>query len=90
VRTHFDRLRRDKLITAERDHGNGPWRYELPEELTESPSPFNTLPPAQELNVQRENDQGDTCAGHRPPVSGRRSGQAWSGVLGRHTTLDRR
>jgi len=60
VRTHFDRLRRDKLITAERDHGNGPWRYELPEELSESSSPFNALPPAQELNVQQENDQGDT------------------------------
>jgi len=60
VRTHFDRLRRDGLITAERDHGNGPWRYELPEELTDLSSPFHALPPAQGLVQQRDNDQGDT------------------------------
>ena len=29
VRTHFDRLRRAGLITAEREVGNGPWRYEF-------------------------------------------------------------
>ncbi len=27
VRGHFDRLRRDGLITAERDTANGPWRF---------------------------------------------------------------
>ena len=49
VRTHFDRLRHDGLITAEREHENGPWRYELPEELTDASSPFRDLPPAREL-----------------------------------------
>ncbi len=50
VRTHFDRLRRTGLITAEREHGNGPWRYELPEELTDVACPFGALPPGEELN----------------------------------------
>ncbi len=50
VRTHFDRLRRDGLITAEQEHRNGPWRYELPEELTDASSPFRDLPPIQELH----------------------------------------
>lgn len=51
VRTHFDRLRRDGLITAERDHGNGPWRYELPEELTDASCPFRSLPPVTSLQT---------------------------------------
>ena len=50
VRTHFDRLRHDGLITAEREHENGPWRYELPEELTDATSPFRDLPPARGLD----------------------------------------
>jgi len=49
VRTHFDRLRREGLITAEREQGNGPWRYELPEELADGPSPFRNMPPVGEL-----------------------------------------
>jgi hypothetical protein len=49
VRNHFDRLRRDGLITAERAHRNSPWRYELPEELTDVSSPFGDLPPTSEL-----------------------------------------
>ena len=53
VRTHFDRLRREGLITAEREHGNGPWRYELPEELTDASSPFRDLPPARDLDRSR-------------------------------------
>jgi len=51
VRTHFDRLRRDGLITAERNHGNGPWRYELPEELTDASCPFRSLPPVASLRT---------------------------------------
>lgn len=53
VRTHFDRLSREGLITAEREHGNGPWRYELPEELTDATSPFRDLPPATDLDRSR-------------------------------------
>jgi hypothetical protein len=49
VRTHFDRLRREGLITAEREHGNGPWRYALPEELADGSSPFHNMPPVEQL-----------------------------------------
>lgn len=45
VRTHFETLQRRGLVTASREHNNGPWRYELPEALTESGSPFAGLPP---------------------------------------------
>jgi len=34
VRTHFDGLRKTGLISGERDSGNSPWRYRLPEELS--------------------------------------------------------
>ena len=49
VRTHFDQLRCQGLITAERDAANGPWRYELPDELCCSASPYENLPSAEEL-----------------------------------------
>jgi len=49
VRTRLDRLRRDGLITAEREHANGPWQYLLPAELTDASSPFRNLPSASEL-----------------------------------------
>jgi len=49
VRTHFDRLRRSGLITAERELGNGPRRYELPEELADAAYAFDALPPVREL-----------------------------------------
>jgi hypothetical protein len=49
VRGHFDRLRQEGLVTAERDTTNGPWRYEVPEELSDAPSPFSELPTAHEL-----------------------------------------
>jgi hypothetical protein len=52
VRTHFDRLHRAGLITAEREPSNGPWRYELPEELTSTPSVFRNLPSAEELAAE--------------------------------------
>ena len=52
IRTHFDVLRRQGLITAERDHSNGPWRYEIPEELWKHGSLFANLPAAQELEAQ--------------------------------------
>jgi hypothetical protein len=62
VRTHFDRLRRDGLITAERDFGNSPWRYELPDELTDTSSLFRNLPPAQELLGGEPDATGDSEA----------------------------
>ncbi len=57
VRTHFDRLHRDGLITAEREHENGPWRYELPEEFSDSLNPFHDLPPVTQL---RPPESGET------------------------------
>ena len=52
VRTHFQRLQRAGLITAERRHENGPWCYQLPEELTYCRSRFDYLPTADELRNQ--------------------------------------
>jgi hypothetical protein len=49
VRTHFEHLRRGGMVTAEREHGNGPWKYALPEELTDCCSAFRGLPSAQDL-----------------------------------------
>ena len=49
TRTHFDRLRRENLLTAEREHANGPWRYVLPEELATANSAFLALPSPDEL-----------------------------------------
>lgn len=49
VRTHFDQLLRDGYITAEREHGNGPWRYGLPEELAGNSSAFRRLPRVEDL-----------------------------------------
>jgi hypothetical protein len=49
VRTHFQRLQRAGMITAERRHENGPWCYQLPEELTVGRSRFDYLPPAATL-----------------------------------------
>jgi len=51
VRTHFDRLHKDGLITAEREASNRPWRYRLPEELSDPSSPFSDLPTAQDLEA---------------------------------------
>lgn len=51
VRTHFDRLHKDGLITAEREASNRPWRYRLPEELSDASSPFSGLPTAQDLDA---------------------------------------
>jgi predicted transcriptional regulator len=51
VRTHFDRLQKDGLITAEREASNRPWRYRLPEELSDPSSPFSGLPTAQDLEA---------------------------------------
>ena len=49
VRSHFDSLRKANLVTAEREHANGPWRYGLPEELSTVVSPFLSLPTREEL-----------------------------------------
>ena len=49
VRTHFEQLRRAGMITAEREHENGPWQYELPEELTSGSSVFRGLPSAEDI-----------------------------------------
>lgn len=51
VRTHFDRLQKDGLITAEREASNRPWRYRLPDELSDASSPFSDLPTAQDLEA---------------------------------------
>ena len=44
LRTHFEQLRRASVITAERKHGNGPWQYTLPENLTVRSNAFGGLP----------------------------------------------
>ena len=49
VRTSFEILYKSGLISGAREHGNGPWQYELPEELSQSSSPFRSLPTANEL-----------------------------------------
>ena len=49
VRTSFEKLHKSGLISGAREHGNGPWQYELPEELTTASSPFCSLPPASDL-----------------------------------------
>ncbi|NLF71273.1 MAG: hypothetical protein GX575_19760 [Candidatus Anammoximicrobium sp.] len=52
VRAHFDRLRRDGLITAERDSANGPWRFAVPEGIADGSSPFADLPTAEQLAAE--------------------------------------
>ncbi len=54
VRTHFDRLQRAGLITAERPRMNGPWFYALPEELAATSNGFRRLPTAGELSGRNE------------------------------------
>jgi hypothetical protein len=49
VRASFEKLHKSGLISGAREHGNGPWQYELPEELSTFSSPFRSLPPANEL-----------------------------------------
>jgi len=49
VRRHFDDLKRRGMITADRDHNNGPWQYTLPEEISAPTSAFQHLPPVEEL-----------------------------------------
>mgnify|MGYP002626140986 CR=1 FL=1 len=44
VRTQFERLHREGLITAERTADNGPWWYALPEQLTAAKPAFANLP----------------------------------------------
>jgi hypothetical protein len=44
VRTHFDRLQKRGLVTAERERANGPLRYQFPEELENVGSPYSQLP----------------------------------------------
>lgn len=71
VRSHFDRLQRDGLIAAERDHGNGPWRYALPEELSDASFPFHRFPPLARLETCRGEENGDE-ADTTPAPSARR------------------
>ncbi len=54
VRIHFDQLRRARLITAERETANGPWRYALPEELQGRHNAFRRLPTAAELVARQQ------------------------------------
>lgn len=49
VRTQFDALRKSGLISGEREAGNGPWQYRLPEQIELSASPFRCLPPVSEV-----------------------------------------
>lgn len=50
VRTHFHRLVGEGLISAIRESDNQPWKYRLPESLSEVASPFRQLPMADSLN----------------------------------------
>ena len=47
TRTHFEQLRRAGVITAEREHRNGPWQYTLPEDLMVRSNAFAGLPQIQ-------------------------------------------
>jgi hypothetical protein len=49
VQSQFNALCKAGLITGERESGNAPWQYRLPEELSKTSSPFRSLPPANEL-----------------------------------------
>ncbi|MCH7988939.1 MAG: hypothetical protein IID46_07280 [Planctomycetes bacterium] len=49
VRSSFEILYKSGLISGAREHGNGPWQYELPEELSTVSSPFRSLPTASEV-----------------------------------------
>lgn len=49
TRTHFERLQKAGLITAERQPSNGPWRYLLPEEFSAAGAAFRDMPPVDEL-----------------------------------------
>lgn len=49
VRTHFDRLQKRGLVTAEREQANGPLRYRMPEELENVGSPYSQLPTVRTL-----------------------------------------
>eukprot|EP00913_Durusdinium_trenchii_P013432 g12613.t1 len=49
VRNQFVALHKSGLITGERETGNAPWQYRLPEALDTATSPFASLPEADEL-----------------------------------------
>ena len=49
VRTHFDRLQKRELVTAERERANGPLHYQFPEELENVGSPYSQLPTVRTL-----------------------------------------
>jgi hypothetical protein len=49
VRTRFSHLQAQGLITAERNAGNQPWIYRLPEALGSADSPFRSLPKPDDL-----------------------------------------
>ena len=52
VRTHFERLHKASLITAERHPSNGPWRYLLPEEFHTAHMTFADLPAVEHLTAE--------------------------------------
>ena len=52
IRSHFDILRRDGLITGERERVNAPWLYRLPDELSITASPFHRLPTREDLYME--------------------------------------
>ena len=49
VRTHFDRLHKCGLVTAEREQANGPLHYKIPEEFENVGSPYSQLPTVRSL-----------------------------------------
>ena len=49
TRSHLDALHKAGLIDGEREPGNAPWQYRLPEALSTTLSSFRSLPPANEL-----------------------------------------
>lgn len=54
VRNQFEALHKSGLITGERETGNAPWQYRLPEALNTANSPFASLPAASELFSDEE------------------------------------
>ena len=49
VRSHFDAPCKSSMITGERESGNAPWQYRIPEKMSNPSSPFRSLPPASVL-----------------------------------------
>lgn len=65
VRTHFDSLREQGIISAERPRANGPWIYQVPHELQVTRSILSNLPLPE---AAREQDGLPSAAPACPPA----------------------